>query len=79
MPPYFKMDWKSVIPIQLVFRKLDAVPKFFKARPVPFSQIDAVKEEIDGLIECGVIKPVKNREQATLIVVEPKPRFQGHH
>ena len=50
--------------------KDDAVPKFVKPRPVPFSRMDAVDKELEDL---GVITRVDHSEWATPIVVVQKP------
>lgn len=43
-------------------------PKFFKARPLPFSLKDRVESELDRLVGMGVLVPVKYSEYATPIV-----------
>ena len=52
--------------------KPDAVPKFVKARPVPFSQRDKVGEELDKLEKQGIISKVSHSEWGSPIVVVPK-------
>ena len=46
----------------------DAIPKFFKARSVPYAMKDKVGEELVRLKEAGVIEEVSNSEWATPIV-----------
>jgi len=48
--------------------KNDAVPKFFKPRPVPFARMQAVKDELQRLEENGTISRVRHSEWATPIV-----------
>ena len=52
--------------------KPNAVPKFFKARTVPFALREAVEKELDRLEQEGVIKKVDHSEWAAPIVVVPK-------
>ena len=52
--------------------KPNAVPKFFKARAVPFALREAVEKELDRLEQDGVIKKVDHSEWAAPIVVVPK-------
>ena len=52
--------------------KGDAVPKFTKARNVPFALQDAVDVELDRLVMEGVLKPVPFSEWASPIVIVPK-------
>lgn len=53
--------------------KDNAIPKFFKCRPMPFSQLTAVKNEIDRLVNRGVLKQIKYSHWAARIVAIPKP------
>ena len=53
--------------------KPGAVPIFRKKRPVPFAAIPKVDEELDRLIEEGVISPVDHSEWAAPVVVVQKP------
>ena len=53
--------------------KDDAVPKFVKPRPVPFSRMDAVDKELHRLEDLGIITRVDHSEWATPIVVVQKP------
>ncbi|KAG8180416.1 hypothetical protein JTE90_022765 [Oedothorax gibbosus] len=48
--------------------KPDAVPKFFKARPVPYALRKKVDEELDRLLEKGIIEPVKTSVWAAPVV-----------
>ena len=50
----------------------DAVPKFRKARPVPFALRASVDEEIERLVNSGLWRPVKHSRWASPIVVVPK-------
>ena len=51
----------------------DAVPKFCKARNVPFSLKEPVKKELENLERQGIIVPVTYSDWATPIVPVPKP------
>ena len=53
--------------------KEDAVPKFVKPRPVPFSRMEAVDKELHRLEDLGIITRVDHIEWATPIVVVQKP------
>jgi len=50
----------------------DAVPKFRKARPVPFALRASVDEEIERLVNSGLWRPVKHSRWTSPIVVVPK-------
>ena len=52
--------------------KPEAMPKFFKPRPVPFAIKDAVGKELDRLEQQGIIRKVDHSEWAAPIVVVPK-------
>ena len=43
-------------------------PKFFKARPLPFSLKDKVEEELQRLESLGIITPVKHSKWAAPVV-----------
>ena len=43
-------------------------PKFFKARPLPFSLKDKVEEELQRLESLGIITPVKHSNWAAPVV-----------
>lgn len=53
--------------------KDNARPRFFKPRPIPFSQYDTVKLEIERLQSLGIIKPIKASQWAAPMVVVSKP------
>ena len=53
--------------------KMDAKPKFCRARPVPFSMKDAVEKEIDRLEREGILQSISYSEWASPIVIVPKP------
>ena len=46
----------------------NAIPKFVKARPVPFSLRGKVDQEFDRLLKAGIIEPVKFSRWAALII-----------
>ncbi|XP_049883119.1 uncharacterized protein LOC126378773 [Pectinophora gossypiella] len=46
----------------------NATPKFLKARPVPYAVKDRVENEIDRLVDEGVLRPVSFSEWATPVV-----------
>ena len=48
--------------------KPNAVPKFFKARPVPYALREKVDEELDRLLDKGIIEPVKTSVWAAPVV-----------
>ena len=48
-------------------------PKFLKARPVPFSRIDAVETELQRLEDLKIVTKVDYSDWATPIVVVQKP------
>ena len=50
----------------------DAIPKFFKHRPVPFSIKEAIENELDRLETLGAIEKVDHSEWASPIVPVPK-------
>ncbi|XP_036324968.1 uncharacterized protein K02A2.6-like [Rhagoletis pomonella] len=52
--------------------KPNAVPKYFKARPLPFSQMEAFKREAQRLVDKGIWKPLHFSNWAAPIVVVPK-------
>ncbi|KAG6463039.1 hypothetical protein O3G_MSEX013623 [Manduca sexta] len=48
--------------------KPDSNPVFFKARPIAFALKDKINEEIDRLVQLGILKPVEHSEYASPIV-----------
>ena len=53
--------------------KPDAVPKFFKPRPIAFAYMDAVKEEIQRNVDAGILEQVNTSAWAAPIVPIRKP------
>ena len=51
----------------------DAVPKYCKARPVPYAMKEKIEEELKRLQEEGTIEPVQHSEWAAPIVPILKP------
>ena len=50
------------------YLKPDAQPRFCRARSIPYSLREKIEQEIDWLVDTGVIEPVRFAEWATLIV-----------
>ncbi len=50
-----------------------ATPRFCKARPVPYAMREKVDQELDRLVEEGVLEPVEHAEWAAPIVSVWKP------
>ncbi|CAF1667312.1 unnamed protein product, partial [Adineta ricciae] len=61
---------KVLAHIQLV---PDAVPKFYKARPLPFAYLDGVKEEIQRQVSNGILERIDTSQWAAPIVPIRKP------
>lgn len=57
--------------------KVGAVPRYVKARPLPFAQCAAVKAELDRLLEEEIIEAVKFSDWASPIVVVSKPNGES--
>ena len=53
--------------------KVDAIPKFSKARSLPFAYKEVVEKELTRLVNEGVLEPVSYSDWASPIVVVPKP------
>ncbi|KAK6009952.1 integrase core domain protein, partial [Ostertagia ostertagi] len=53
--------------------KVEPVPKFFRARPVPLALRPKVEEKIKELVSNGTLTQVDHSEWATPLVVVPKP------
>ena len=53
--------------------KENAVPRFMKARPIPFSLKEAVIEEIERLEKEGILRPVSYSDWASPIVIVTRP------
>ena len=53
--------------------KSDAVPKFCRARLVPYALKEAIKKELERLKAMWVIEKVNYRKWASSIVPVPKP------
>ncbi|CAF1493877.1 unnamed protein product [Adineta steineri] len=51
----------------------NAVPKFFKPRPLPFAYLDGVKEEIQRNITNGILEKIDTSQWAAPIVPVRKP------
>ena len=56
--------------------KPNSVPKFLKARPVPFAIKEALGQEIDRLEAEGILQKVKHSEWAAPVVAVPKKNGQ---
>ena len=53
--------------------KPTAIPKFCKARPVPFALQTAVERELDRLENQGILERVAYSKWAAPVVLVPKP------
>jgi transposase InsO family protein len=51
----------------------NAIPKFFKPRPLPFAYLDSVKEEIQRNVERGIMERIDTSPWAAPIVPIRKP------
>ncbi|KAI5742739.1 hypothetical protein M8J77_010808 [Diaphorina citri] len=58
-------------PVDIVI-KPSTIPIFCKARPIPFALKDLVIQELNNLIDAGILKKVESSEWATPIVSIPK-------
>jgi transposase InsO family protein len=54
--------------------KEDAKPVFMKARPLPFTQRNACKEELERLVKANVLEKIDYSDWAVPIVVVAKPQ-----
>ena len=54
------------------------VPKFCKARPLPYSMKEMVEKELQRLKNLGVIKPVKSSKWAVPIIPVLEVRSEVH-
>ena len=59
------------ITVKLAVKK-GAAPKFYKARPVPYSLLEAVNEEYDRLELQGIVEKIEFSDLATPMVHIPK-------
>ncbi|XP_018398448.1 PREDICTED: uncharacterized protein K02A2.6-like [Cyphomyrmex costatus] len=53
--------------------KEDAIPRFFKSRPVPFALQNKVDKGLEKMEKSGVINRIETSEWASPLVVVPKP------
>ena len=42
--------------------KADAIPKFCRARPIPYALKDRVEKELERLVTEGILKPISHSE-----------------
>ena len=69
----FKEEVGTVKPQKATLHvKPDAIPRFFKPRPVPFAIKDAIGQELDRLEKQGIIRKVDSSDWAAPIVAVPK-------
>ncbi|XP_055906656.1 uncharacterized protein K02A2.6-like [Eupeodes corollae] len=50
----------------------DAKPKFVPPRTIPFALQEATKQELERLVQAGILNPIQRTQWATPIVVVPK-------
>jgi hypothetical protein len=53
--------------------KQNATPVYRHARPVPYDSLPTVEQELDRLLNLGVIKPVRHADWAAPVMVVKKP------
>jgi len=53
--------------------KEGATPVYRRAKPVPYASLPVVEQELDRLLNLGVIKPVKHAEWAAPVMILKKP------
>jgi transposase InsO family protein len=53
--------------------KQNATPVYRRARPVPYASLPVVEQELDRLLDLGVIKPVRHADWAAPVMVVKKP------
>jgi len=53
--------------------KQSATPVYRRARPVPYISLPIVEQELDCLLNLGVIKPVRHADWAAPVMVVKKP------
>ena len=69
----FKEEVGTVKPQKATLHvKPDAIPRFFKPRPLPFTIKDAIGQELDRLEKQGIIRKVDSSDWAAPIVAVPK-------
>ena len=64
-------------PVTLAVKE-NTVPKFHKARPVPFALKDKVEKELQDLQDKGIISPVKHAARAAPVVAVLKKSGNVH-
>ncbi|KAK7092164.1 hypothetical protein V1264_009758 [Littorina saxatilis] len=51
---------------------LDSKPVFVRPRPLPYSQTEAVKQEVEAMLKIGVIEPASSPYNAPVVLVKKK-------
>jgi hypothetical protein len=51
----------------------NVIPVYRRARPVPYASLLIVEQELDHLLNLGVIKPVRHADWAAPVMVVKKP------
>ena len=70
----FKEEVGTVKPQKATLHvKPDAIPRFFKPRPVPFAIKDAIGQELDRLEKQGIIRKVDSSDDENTVVVPELP------
>jgi hypothetical protein len=59
--------------------KQHATPVYRRARPLPYASLPIVEQELDRLLNFGVIKPVRHADWVAPVMVVKKPHGSARH